>query len=80
VFVFNFHPTNSYSDWRIPVPDAVDYQMVLNTDNKEFAGHGLVEENQKFVWQPVGTHGRKQSVQVYVPARSAIVLAPTNRL
>ncbi|CAN5439404.1 alpha-amylase family glycosyl hydrolase [soil metagenome] len=80
VFVFNFHPTNSYSDWRIPVPDPLDYQMVLNTDNKEFAGHGLLEENQKFVWQPVGTHGRKQSIQVYVPARSAIVLAPVSRL
>ncbi|MBC8107001.1 MAG: alpha amylase C-terminal domain-containing protein [Anaerolineae bacterium] len=80
VFIFNFHPTNSYSDWRIPVPDPIDYQMILSTDNKDFAGHGLVQENQRFVWQPIPTHGRKQSIQVYVPARSAIVLAPANRL
>ena len=80
VFVFNFHPTNSYTDLRIPVPDPNDYQMILNTDNKDFAGHGLVEENQRFVWQPIPTHGRKQSIQVYVPARSAIVLAPVNRV
>jgi hypothetical protein len=39
-----------------------------------------VQENQRFVWQPMPTHGRKQSIQVYVPARSAIVLVPSNRL
>ncbi|MFL5509725.1 MAG: alpha amylase C-terminal domain-containing protein, partial [Gemmatimonadaceae bacterium] len=35
VFAFNFHATNSYTDLRIPVPDAVDYRIVLNTDARE---------------------------------------------
>ncbi len=41
VFVFNFHPTESYTDLRIPVPDPRDYRVVLNTDDKVFEGFGL---------------------------------------
>jgi 1,4-alpha-glucan branching enzyme len=76
VFVFNFHPTNSYSDWRIPVPDHTDYQMVLNTDSPQFGGHGLAREDMKFPWLPEPVAGRKQSLMIYVPSRSAQVLAP----
>jgi 1,4-alpha-glucan branching enzyme len=76
VFVFNFHPTNSYSDWRIPVPDRADYQLILNTDSKQFGGHGLANDQQKFIWQDAPVGGRKQSIMIYVPSRSAQVLAP----
>ena len=76
VFVFNLHPTNSYSDWRVGVPDPVDYKIVLNTDDKEFNGHGLVDNGQPITKQNTPWDHRPQSVQLYVPARSAIVLAP----
>jgi 1,4-alpha-glucan branching enzyme len=76
VFVFNFHPTNSYSDWRIPVPDLTDYRVILNTDNKRFEGPGLCAEDQKHVIEKIAWEDRKQSIQIYVPARSAQVLAP----
>jgi 1,4-alpha-glucan branching enzyme len=76
VFVFNFHASHSYTDWRIPVPDPSDYRVVLNTDAKRFAGPGLVLEPVTYPVQSVPTAGRQQSVQVYLPARSAQVLAP----
>ena len=76
VFVFNFHATQSYTDWRIPVPDQTDYAMILNTDNKAFEGHGAVDESTLFVWQDVPACGRDQSIQIYSPARSAQVFAP----
>ncbi len=76
VFVFNFHPHNSYSDWRIPVPDPTDYRVILNTDSKRFEGPGLCKENQTYPIQRVGEADRAQSLQIYVPARSAQVLAP----
>jgi 1,4-alpha-glucan branching enzyme len=76
VFVLNFHPTKSYSDWRIPVPDRADYQLILNTDSRQFGGHGLASDDMKFPWQNVESGGKKQSVQIYVPSRSAQVLAP----
>ena len=76
VFVFNFHATESYRDLRIPVPDAKDYRVILNTDAKEFEGQGLVAVGQKYPLQNVGMYGRNQSIQIYLPARSAQVLAP----
>jgi 1,4-alpha-glucan branching enzyme len=76
VFAFNFHPTNSYSDLRIPVPDPSDYRIILNTDAREFAGPGLILPNTVYPLQRVAWENRGQSVQVYLPARTAQVLKP----
>jgi 1,4-alpha-glucan branching enzyme len=76
VFVVNLHPTNSYNDWQIPVPDPADYQVVLNTDGEKFAGPGLVKDPERFPWLNEGAGQRKQSIRIYLPARSAVVLAP----
>jgi 1,4-alpha-glucan branching enzyme len=76
VFVVNLHATESYADLRIPVPDPVDYKVILNTDDKRFEGHGLAGENVTYWKQDVPMYGRNQSVQIYLPARSAQVLAP----
>ena len=76
VFVFNFHASASYTDYRIPVPDGRDYKLVLNTDEKKFEGFGLVAEDVTYWKQPSPAAGREQSVQIYIPSRSAQVLAP----
>ncbi|QNN20747.1 1,4-alpha-glucan-branching enzyme [Planctomycetales bacterium ZRK34] len=76
VFAFNFHPNESYSDLRIPVPDQTDYKLVINTDATDFEGQGLVAPGCKYVWQDTPMYGRDQSLQIYLPARSALVLAP----
>ncbi len=76
VFIFNFHPTISYTGLRIPVPDPTDYKLVMTTDARQFAGPGLVREDMIYPWQHVPMYGRNQSIQIYIPARSAQVLAP----
>jgi 1,4-alpha-glucan branching enzyme len=76
VFAFNFHATNSYTDLRIPVPDPTDYKILLNTDAQEFAGPGLIMPNTVYPVQKQGFEGREQSVQIYLPARTAQVLGP----
>ncbi len=76
VFVFNFHPTESYTGLRIPVPDARDYRVVLNTDAVQFEGFGRVAEQTVYPKQDVAMYQRKQSIQLYLPARSGQVLAP----
>jgi 1,4-alpha-glucan branching enzyme len=76
VFVFNFHPTESYVGLRIPVPDPRDYRVVLNTDAKQFEGFGRVPEFALYPRQNVPMYGRGQSVQLYLPSRTAQVLAP----
>jgi 1,4-alpha-glucan branching enzyme len=76
VFAFNFHPSASYSDLRIPVPDGADYRVVLDTDRPLFEGQGRTAEEMTYPLQKVPLFGRHQSVQVYLPCRSAQVLAP----
>jgi 1,4-alpha-glucan branching enzyme len=58
------------------VPDPCDYKLVLTTDAKRFGGPGLVQEDMIYPWQHVPMYGRNQSIQVYIPARSAQVLVP----
>ena len=74
VFVFNFHPTASVPDWRIPVPQKADYRLILNTNDIAYGGNGAVE-GIHYPWQDVAMEGHTQSIQLYVPARSALVLA-----
>ena len=74
VFAFNFHPTASFTDWRIPVPQRADYRLILNTDDTAYGGNGAVEGTH-YPWQDVAMEGHTQSIQLYVPARSALVLA-----
>lgn len=76
VFAFNFHATESYAGLRIPVPDQTDYQVILNSDSPAFGGKGLVEPHAKYPWQDVPMYARNQSLMIYLPARSAQVLAP----
>ena len=76
VFAFNFHPTQSYTDLRIPVPDPRDYKCILNSDAHRFSGPGLTQEGSHHPWQNVPMYGRNQTIQIYLPSRTALVFAP----
>ncbi|KAH6656799.1 1,4-alpha-glucan-branching enzyme [Truncatella angustata] len=75
VFVFNFHPTNSYTDYRIGIEQPGTYKVVLNTDRKEFGGHDRIDENTRFFTTPMEWNGRKNWTHIYSPARTALILA-----
>lgn len=66
LFVFNFSPNESYTDFAVPTFDG-EYTLALNSDDAMFDGHGLVEPNQTYV-------AKNQHLKVYIPARSALVL------
>ncbi len=76
VFLFNFHPTESFVSLRVPVPQPSDYRVILDTDAAEFGGAGLLAVPTQYPWQQVPMYSRDQSIQIYLPARSAQVLAP----
>jgi 1,4-alpha-glucan branching enzyme len=77
VFAFNFHPQRSYKALAVPVPDAADYVSLLDTDREVFAGFGRIEAGTRFPKQELAIYGRPQSVRVYLPSRTALVMAPT---
>lgn len=76
LFLFNLHPTASYADLRLPIPDAVDYEVILNTDDSAFSGHARSHSGIHYPYQESPMFGREQSILLYLPSRSAQVLAP----
>ena len=75
LFVFNFSPTQSFADYGLLV-EAGEYEVVLNTDAKDFGGNGLVDDNVKHFtnYDPLYEKVGKGWLKLYIPARSAIVL------
>ncbi len=76
LFAFNFHPTRSQPDFRIGIPQRHDYALLLNTDDIFFGGHGEVISGQVYPCQSTPWDHRHESIQIYLPARSALVLKP----
>ncbi|EXA37542.1 1,4-alpha-glucan-branching enzyme [Fusarium oxysporum f. sp. raphani 54005] len=76
VFIFNFHPTNSFSDYRIGIDVAGTYRVVLNTDSKDVGGHNRVDENTRFFTTPMEWNNRKNWTHIYIPCRTALVSEP----
>lgn len=75
VFVFNLHSSQSYQDYRIGVPRAGKYCIVLSTDDEEFWGQSRTDQTAEHLTTAGEWNGRPQSIQVYLPSRVGIVLA-----
>ena len=75
IFVFNFSPTRSFSDYGFLVPNGT-YNVVLNTDSWEYGGFGFVDESVKHITlaDPLYEKDGKGWLKLYIPARSALVL------
>ncbi len=78
VFAVNLHPTESYPDLEIPVPDPLDYRLVLDTDARALGGQERIPAGMVYPLRPTPSVGEPQSVRIYLPARTAQVLAPIN--
>jgi len=74
LFIFNFHPSNSFTDFRVGVEEAGEYKIVLSTDQKRFGGFDNISLDSKFFTTAMEWNGRKNFLQVYIPTRTAIVL------
>ena len=83
VFVFNFSPFKSFTDYGILAPGGV-YLTALSSDNPNFGGFGNIDETVEHIttrdelYAPAGVEWLK----LYLPARSAMVLRrkkPTRR-
>lgn len=74
IFIFNFHPLNSYSDYMF---DALPggYKMVLNSDETQFGGKSRLTQGQEhFTIFDLKKYGERNLLSLYLPTRTAIVL------
>lgn len=75
LFVFNFHPQKSYSDYGMLVPQG-KYQVILDTDDKAFGGFGLNDNSVQHFSQydPLYATENKGWLKLYLPSRTACVM------
>ena len=75
VFVFNFSYNRSFTDYGFMTPQGA-YEVVLNTDNPAFGGHGLNDDSIRHltIFDPLLAKDGKGWLKLYLPARSAMVL------
>ena len=75
LFVFNFSPDRSYTDYGFIVPQG-SYDVVLNTDNKLYGGNNFADDTVRHFtnYDPIYEKDGKGWLKLYIPARSAVVL------
>ena len=70
LFVFSFNPDKAFVDYQFEVA-AGKYTCVLCTDNPNFGGQGLINEQTEHFTQYIGG---KNLISLYIPPRIGIVL------
>ena len=70
LFAFNFNPTQSFTNVLVPVPANADYTVALSSDDEKYGGQNLIEH----MTYPVKEFDGKLFVELYLPARTAVVL------
>ena len=79
LFVFNFHPTNSFSDYRIGVEEAGEYHVILSTDDKRFGGFENIDVSTKYKTTPMKWNDRKNWAQVWSRITFVHAMSPYKR-
>ena len=70
LFAFNFHHSNSLTNLLIPVPNPGEYTVALSSDDAKYGGWDQVQH----ISYPTKLFDGKHYVEIYLPARTAVVL------
>ena len=70
LFVINFSPDKSHSDYAVPAK-AGSYKLALSSDDKNFGGQERIDHNSRFFTSPTDN---SHNLKVYLPARTGIIL------
>ena len=70
LFAFNFHASNSLTNVLVPVPKKADYTVELCSDDEKYGGWKQVAHQT----YPVKEFDGQYYVELYLPARTAVVL------
>jgi 1,4-alpha-glucan branching enzyme len=72
LFVFNFNPEISFTDYGIQTHPG-KYKLILDTDDKLYGGFGNVDHNLTYYTQRIGGISGSDWLKLYIPSRSALV-------
>jgi 1,4-alpha-glucan branching enzyme len=74
LFAFNFHPNQSYTDYRFEAPPGT-YKMILDSDAPQYGGYSrLVEDQEHISFMDIVADRKCHLLSLYLPSRTAIIL------
>ncbi|MFZ1986799.1 MAG: alpha amylase C-terminal domain-containing protein, partial [Desulfatitalea sp.] len=76
VWAFNFHPTHSFTDYQFPA-DPGRYEVVLDSDAAQYGGHQRIDASLPHFTLAATENHHPPRLSLYLPNRTALVLAPT---
>ncbi len=71
IFIFNFNPDTSFSDYFLDIPEGEEFSLILNSDSKEFGGYERVKIGEIY---KIENWDSRKGIKVYIPNRSVFVL------
>ena len=71
ITVVNIHPTQSFTDYHIPVKEAGSYKIILDSDSPETGGHNRIDASVDYQTKET-EHG--PALSLYIPSRTAFIL------
>ncbi|KAL3206936.1 hypothetical protein MRX96_039769 [Rhipicephalus microplus] len=75
LFVLNFHPFKSFSDYEVGIETPGKYKVVLDSDAEEFGGHKRIDRGVDVFTFDKPYAGRRNSIKTYIPSRVGIIFA-----
>ncbi|XP_075527710.1 1,4-alpha-glucan-branching enzyme isoform X2 [Dermacentor variabilis] len=75
LFVINFHPSKSFSDYQVGVDTPGKYKVVLDSDAEEFGGHKRIDRGVDIFTFNSPYAGRRNSIKAYIPSRVGLIYA-----
>lgn len=73
VYIFNFHPQNSYDSFQVPIHDKGKFKVILDTDDEEFGGLGRISKD--FIYESKNLENTDyDGIEIYIPSRTALAL------
>ncbi|MCL7041319.1 hypothetical protein MKW94_030953 [Papaver nudicaule] len=81
LFVFNFHPENSYERYSVGADEAGEYQLILDTDAVKYGGQGHLKDD-VYLQRTMSNRidGLRNCLEIMLPRRTAQVYKLTRIL
>ena len=73
IFLINFHPTNSYGAYSVPLPEGGAYGVAFSSDDPAYGGFDRIAKDVVYEGEPQG------GFSIYLPSRVALCLLPKIR-
>jgi len=74
IFIFNFHPANSYEDLEIPIQENSSFKVTLDTDEERFGGYKRISHAITYETHKLKMNRNFTGISIYSPCRTALVL------